>query len=403
MVGDKNESNQIGTFAPVGTLSGLISLWQRYGRFAVLLADGVLLAAVFVRLVPAVDHVWFGSGGSDLRWYRELIQDWFAGVPVYHRSGVSHPPALFLLLWPIYGWLSVEGTRWLYVVTTALSMAGLIALLLREARLGSRVEAAFFALLVLACYPTANTIATGQATFYVLLALLGAMVLLMRAQPSSRRDFAAGALLLFALAKPNISLAFFPVALFAFGALRPFVIAMVGYLVTTVLAAMLHGSGPVEVVMAWLGNLETDPSSLGYGNLHVWLASLGLTSWMLPATAVTLLLHGIWTWRHRAADPWILLGVAAIVARVSIYHRLYDDLLLILPLIALYRIARGTPAPGVSSVAFGLLILGSACLARAAFIEGGEPVLVSIWLLEAAFLTWQAGRSYGTEKERATD
>jgi len=48
-------------------------------------------------------------------------------------------------------------------------------------------------------------------------------------------------------------------------------------------------------------------------------------------------------WRghdERRAERWPLLGVIAIVARVWTYHRWYDDLLLLLPLIALFRLTR---------------------------------------------------------------
>ena len=46
---------------------------------------------------------------------------------------------------------------------------------------------------------------------------------------------------------------------------------------------------------------------------------------------------GAWVYRNRRADPWSLLGVAAIIARLWTYHRMYDDLLILLALIALLR------------------------------------------------------------------
>ena len=36
-------------------------------------------------------------------------------------------------------------------------------------------------------------------------------------------------------------------------------------------------------------------------------------------------------------DVWAQLGVSAIVARLWSYHRLYDDLLIVIPVIANYR------------------------------------------------------------------
>jgi hypothetical protein len=83
-----------------------------------------------------------------------------------------------------------------------------------------------------------------------------------------------------------------------------------------------------------------------------------------------------------------------VVARIAVYHRAYDDLLLVLPVVALYRVARSAQARRGERAAAGLLVvLGSLGLARAAFIETGEPVLVAVWLLEALFLAWWARRT----------
>ena len=71
-----------------------------------------------------------------------------------------------------------------------------------------------------------------------------------------------------------------------------------------------------------------------------WLALLGLKQWNLPASMIFLLLLGYWTYRYRHADLWLLLGVTAIVARLWVYHRSYDDVLVVLPMITLFRIAK---------------------------------------------------------------
>jgi hypothetical protein len=44
---------------------------------------------------------------------------------------------------------------------------------------------------------------------------------------------------------------------------------------------------------------------------------------------------------------WLLLGVTALVARFWTYHRWYDDLLILLPMIALFRIAQQRPSADV--------------------------------------------------------
>jgi hypothetical protein len=381
----------------------LAELWRRHGQAVVLLAVGVMAVAALARLTLSFRWLLFdGYGGPDLYWYRELTRDWFAGASVYHRHGAVHPPALFLLFWPIYGWLSGAEARWLYAGTTALATVALIALLVREARAPTRPEAAYLGLLVLAGYPLANTIANGQATAYVLAALVGALVALLRMEASLRRDLLAAALLVIALTKPNLSAAFLSVALFAtrgaqgsaMGGARAVALAVAGYLAATAVSVALHGTDLVATMRAWYGNLRPDPADQGYGNFHAWLTAAGRPGWRMPASAVALLAHGAWTYRRRAADPWALIGVAAVVARIAVYHRAYDDLLLVLPVVALYRVARSAQARRGERAAAGLLVvLGSLGLARAAFIETGEPVLVAVWLLEALFLAWWARRT----------
>ena len=50
-------------------------------------------------------------------------------------------------------------------------------------------------------------------------------------------------------------------------------------------------------------------------------------------------LTGAWIFWQRHKDPWLLAGVAAVVSRIWIYHRNYDDLIMIIALIALWRLA----------------------------------------------------------------
>jgi hypothetical protein len=93
-----------------------------------------------------------------------------------------------------------------------------------------------------------------------------------------------------------------------------------------------------------------------YADLHVWLAVLGLNAWSLPASLLVLVALGLWTHRHRQGDLWLLLGVAALVARLWTYHRVYDDLLILIPLIALFRIAKQRLCADGGDLATGLLL-----------------------------------------------
>jgi hypothetical protein len=57
------------------------------------------------------------------------------------------------------------------------------------------------------------------------------------------------------------------------------------------------------------------------------------------ATAIVFVALGAWLYRHRRADLWVRLGVIAVVTRFLAYHRVYDDVLIVLALVALFRVA----------------------------------------------------------------
>jgi hypothetical protein len=86
------------------------------------------------------------------------------------------------------------------------------------------------------------------------------------------------------------------------------------------------------------------------------LAALGLKPWNPAASVLALLLLGCWIYRYRRADLWLLLGVTAIVARLWVYHRSYDDMLIILPMITLFRIAKSDGSKNGYDVLAGVIL-----------------------------------------------
>ncbi|CAN5837419.1 hypothetical protein BH20GEM1_BH20GEM1_17880 [soil metagenome] len=336
-----------------------------------------------------VQRLLFEPGGPiDLLLYRRLIHEWFQGVEIYGTPEAVHPPALFLLLWPVYGWLSPEGTRWLYLLTILPVTAVFAAILLREACPMRPADRALLAILIVACYPTAITIGIGQITLYVMLATLAGMLLALRSPPGAARDVLATGLFLIALIKPNLAVPFFWVIAFRPGTARPVALALLAYLAATATSIALHGTALDEVlalISRWYSVGEGGYTTTGYGNLHAWLGELELEVWAFPASGLVFALQGAWTWRHRGADPWVLIGVAAIVARVWAYHRVYDDLLLVFPLIALYRLARSDPPARGAGPLFAL-----GCIALAApitaIVEHASWTLVALWLAQLLFL-----------------
>ena len=353
----------------------------------------VLVAALSVRLALEVHRLLFEPGGPiDLLMLHNLIRQWFAGVPFYEDRGGIHPPGVFLLLWPLYGWGSETTTRWAYALAAGIAVAGLGRLLLRETGSAGPWGRGLLAILLIGSYPAAVTIGNGQITFFMLLAALAGVLVCLRQPPGIRRDALLAGLFLAALIKPNLTLPFFWVIAFTRGWVRPAALAIGGYLLATVASVALHGVTLADLpamVAAWYQRSDYGLARTGYGNVHAWLGALGLQAWILPASGLIFALHGVWAWRHRGSDLWVLLGVAAIVARIWGYHRVYDDLLLLFPLVALLRLAHGEPRSGGAWVLF---LLGAAALAAPVtpILAHAPWLLVAVWLLQLGYLMGRA-------------
>ncbi len=65
---------------------------------------------------------------------------------------------------------------------------------------------------------------------------------------------------------------------------------------------------------------------------------------------------GLWIYYHRRSDLWLLLSVTALVTRLWTYHGIYDDLLILLPMVALFRIAKQSSAADDDAVLAGVLL-----------------------------------------------
>jgi hypothetical protein len=231
----------------------------------------------------------------------------------------------------------------------------------------------------------------------VLTCLVGGLALLVRARPSAGPDLAGAALIVVALAKPTVAAPFFWAVLFVPGRLRPALLVTGLYAALTVAAALFRDGDPVALVRAFLGRGMASAGrgavEGGYANVHTWLAGAGWGDWSGVAALAMLLALGVWTYRHRGADPWIVAGVAAVVARLWTYHRIYDDALLIVPMIALARIAAGssgTPAARRAAAALGLAWTASQVPARLHYdgplVEAFKAAQAVVWFTTLAIL-----------------
>ena len=355
-----------------GSASKLRSWWT--GHRTTLLRLAVVLMAVaglvwlgyqFWRLLCQSPPIWPSSptGAVDLKLRHEEVHHWFTGKPVYGEGKpAAYPPASYVILWPLLGWLAVTPARWLWAATTVAALGWLVWLIVRESGADTLLERVFVALIPFSMYATGAAIGNGQLIVHFLPMLVTGLLLLRRNQRRWHEDLWVAALVLMAMVKPSVSAPFFWIVLFVPGRLRPALLVALGYVTLTCFAASFQAPGLLPVLRDWTTRaLEVSAwESLNRSNinLHSWSAALGLEEWNAPASLLMLTALGLWTYRHRHADLWLLLGVAALVARFWTYHRWYDDLLILLPMIALFRIAkRDLPTDSGGAVARALLAI----------------------------------------------
>ena len=297
---------------------------------------------------PAQRNGWGGAIDLTLR-HRETHQ-WFAGQRVMSDSipggFVTYPPASYAIMWPLLGWLPVGPARGLWAATSLAALAWLGVLLIRHAGAHGPVKALVAALLPFALDGTRVCLANGQLAILLLPALVTGVLLLGRDRRDWLCDLLGAALVLAALVKPSFAAPFFLVVLISLRRIRPALLIAGGYAALTALALCFQPIAPAEIFRLWLRhsyNVLTSP--VGSANLHSLLGALGLSAWSVPASLLALIALASWLSLHRTEDPWLLLGVTGTVARVWTYHSGYDDLLLLLPMVALVRTCAEAAAP----------------------------------------------------------
>jgi hypothetical protein len=129
---------------------------------------------------------------------------------------------------------------------------------------------------------------------------------------------------------------------------------------------------------------------MGSANVHIWLASIGQERWNLPVSLLLLCALGAWVYANRRVDVWLLLGVTAIVARLWTYHLFYDDVILVLPMVALYRIGRSEVEPRQRALAVALLALMLLGLVALYWLRHFEATAPIVWIATLVFLIYRA-------------
>lgn len=385
-------------------------MWSRYGTAVMTAAVAAMAVAAAWRLGNEVPRLLFGADGAfDLRLRHHEVNRWFAGQEVYGDiERGDYPPASYAILWPLLGWLSLGAARLVWGVTAMAALAGLALAAVRGSGARTRLQVALAALLPFSTYAAAATLGMGQVAAHVLVLLVAGVLVLERPGAGWSGDIAASALLVPALVKPTLSVPFFWIVAFRPGRLRPFALVCLGYAGLTFLAIAFQEGPLLTRLTGWFAE---GPQPLhGHTNIHRVMAIVGLDRAMLPVTAVILLATGWWIHRRRHADVWILLGVAALVAQLSVHHRLYDHLLILVPMITLLRLAwAGARHPGGTEPAAAVLfaLVWITVHVPPAMIDGPSPVgplveagQAAVWLAGLAFLVLRGSADAAAEGGR---
>ena len=356
--------------------------------------DATACALAAIALVWMAYQFWrllFQRGSDravDLLLRHGECHEWFEGVPIYAtRVDAVYPPATYLMIWPLLGWLEWPAVRVFWCLVTLLSIVWMCRLAVTYGEVIEPRRRRLLWLMPLASYPVGATVGNGQVSILVVACLIAGLMRLACERPCWRRDLTIAALMLAALIKPSVSAYFFWILMFAPGGLRAACLVGVAYVALTAAASLAQDSGLIELMQAWL---ERAQSGLAWGaskgspqrevgggaivngidglritgiNLSSLLSVAGWPALIAPASFAVLLLLGAWVFWCRRGRLLSVLGVTAIVARLSAYHGWYDDVLMLIPLVALTtwaregESARGRAMAGWLSIAFGLSLL----------------------------------------------
>lgn len=356
---------------------------ERRGQFLIGMVVALFVLMAVVKLVPAFQRLVFQDidklGAVDLRLRWNETKAWFAG---YRVKGNVYPAASFAMFWPLMGWLSLAQTRVLWVPLYLGSLGWLSRLCMRECSPATPRGRVAAALLPWALTSSAVTISIGQLGLFTLPAAIAFALVLARGTNSVRNDLRAGALFVASAMKPTIAAPFAWLLIALSRRLRPGAIASAVYGGLSALALSFlipervrpdESAVLLPDTFRQFGSNE-EPLKVaqgfflqGYGNLQNLAVNAGLNayqSFVLPMVAV--LACGAWAWRRRHADVWILLAVCGLVARMSFYHRLYDDLLALPAIVALARIAASRAKASVEGLDDGTAIVARLLLVACA-------------------------------------
>jgi hypothetical protein len=322
----------------------------------------------------------------------------FAGQAIYRLiPSAVYPPASMVMMWPILGWPSLEMVRWLWALLSAITLAWMTRPVSKGCGAVTGAERRLAMILPFAMYATGASVGNGQFSLLVVACLVASLPILLEGQGGLRGALAVLGFVV-ALIKPSLAAPFFWMVLFRPGRSLLALAVVAIYLGLTAVAGIFQPGGLLQMIFEFMSHSQKGATwgaaHHGYANLHSWLGAIGLQKWDGPGSFLVLGALGIWTWRHRRADPWLLMSAAAFTSRFWTYHGWYDDLVLLIPVMALFRITKQSKTAG-QKIWSGSLWVAMMCstLAPGGLYSLPQPlsriyvaVQVTIWLIACLFL-----------------
>ncbi|MDB6147729.1 MAG: hypothetical protein JWO45_1393 [Spartobacteria bacterium] len=369
-------------------MNGLASIeWMSKRRLLVAVVALMAAAAAF-KLGDEFRRLLFESrpdGAVDMHNLHRWVGLWFRGEPIFQKSNAAlYPPATYIMLWPFLGWTSFAIARWIWAGAMVTGLTATVLLILRASGAETRIERIFVALLVLSINGTGVAVGNGQLILLILPAILAVTVLAERGTGSWVSDLAAASLLTWAMVKPSVTLPF--LWIFAIGPKhwRVGLFLILIYLALNFIAASFQKEDLPTLIRSTLARASTATTQFpGTRNLHALLVVTALQRWLTLSSAIVFVALGALICFLRRANIWVLLGIAALVARMWTYHRVYDDVLIALAELALFQIAKRESSPVRRKIAGALLLLlalAMLCPARFLDYSGLSWSSESIWI-----------------------
>ncbi len=389
-------------------------IWRSLIIFTTILLAIIAIPRLYIEFNRLLNPSYGHQGAIDLLLRHMEIHRWRAGEQIYITIGSAvYPPASYTILSPFLWSPSPLITRLLWGVSTIIILSVIVSTLVNSSLSQSKWEQALIILLIVSSYGTSITIGNGQLSILVIGAILISILLIKRYPGNLKIEIFSCVLASIALVKPTVALPFLWIIVLSFMRLRPMVLIVSIYVILGLIGCWYVNENYLLSHILWMSKATVAAGSsgaagriaitqdMGYNDIHSLFSILGWKNWNTLGTLMVLLTLGIWLYRNRQVDLWIQLGVTAIISRVWTHHRVYDDMVVLLAIFALFRICKQYQMANCPNfIAESLLMLSiytavSPVSLRLKMFPVGflyKSLLFTEWMGMLIFLLYQASR-----------